>query len=83
MAWSCLAGVMRLGEPEIVRQGGRYCAAESRRQRDSMIRANVMAEVRPQLGGEEPRVRYSGFLRRGSGGPPAALGVKHFRSIAS
>ncbi len=60
------AGEMRLQEPQIVRQGGRY-GVRTQGQRPSihMVMANIETEVSPAIGGEKgPRRRSSIFSCR-------------------
>lgn len=57
---------LRLEEPEIVRQGGRYgVRLKAGGSSIHMLRANVVAEVRPELGGEESSGEILGFLLQG------------------
>ena len=57
---------MRLEEPEIVRQGGRYgVRLKAGGSSIHMLRANVVAEVRPELGGDESSGEILGFLLQG------------------
>ena len=65
---------MRLEEPEIIRQGGRY-GVRLKASGDAihMIRTNVIAEVHPQLGGDEASGEILGFLLQGFQGDPKLL----------
>ena len=57
---------MRLEEPEIVRQGGRYgVRLKAGGSSIHMLRANIVAEVRPELGGDESSGEILGFLLQG------------------
>ena len=65
---------MRLEEPEIVRQSGRYgVRLKAGGNAIHMIRTNVIAEVHPQLGGEEASGEILGFLLQGFQGDPKQL----------
>ena len=65
---------MRLEEPEIVRQGGRYgVRLKASGSAIHMIRTNVIAEVHPQLGGEDASGEILGFLLQGFQGDPKQL----------
>lgn len=65
---------MRLEEPEIVRQGGRYgVRLKASGSSIHMIRANVVTEVHPELGGEEASGEILGFLLQGFQGDPKQL----------
>ena len=67
-------GELHLEEPEIVRQGGRYCVRlKASGSSIHMIRANVITEVRPELGGEEASGEILGFLLQGFQGDPKQL----------
>ena len=65
---------MRLEEPEIVRQGGKYgVRLKASGSAIHMLRTNVIAEVHPQLGGEEASGEILGFLLQGFQGDPKEL----------
>ena len=65
---------MKLEEPEIVRQGGRYgVRLKAGGSAIHMIRTNVVAEVHPQLGGEESSGEILGFLLQGFQGDTKQL----------
>lgn len=65
---------MRLEEPEIVRQGGRYgVRLKASGSSIHMIRANVITEVHPELGGDEVSGEILGFLLQGYQGDPKQL----------
>ena len=65
---------MRLEEPEIVRQGGRYgVRLKASGNAIHMIQTNVIAEVHPQLGGEDASGEILGFLLQGFQGDPKQL----------
>ena len=65
---------MRLEEPEIIRQGGRYgVRLKASGNAIHMIRTNVIAEVHPQLGGEDATGEILGFLLQGFQGDPKQL----------
>ena len=65
---------MQLEEPEIVRQGGRYgVRLKASGSAIHMIRTNVIAEVHPQIGGEEASGEILGFLLQGFQGDPKQL----------
>lgn len=65
---------MRLEEPEIVRQGGKYgVRLKASGSAIHLIRTNVIAEVHPQLGGEEASGEILGFLLQGFQGDPKQL----------
>ena len=65
---------MKLEEPEIVRQGGRYgVRLKASGSSIHMIRANVITEVHPELGGEEASGEILGFLLQGFQGDPKQL----------
>ena len=64
----------RLEEPEIVRQGGKYgVRLKASGSAIHMLRTNVIAEVHPQLGGEEASGEILGFLLQGFQGDPKEL----------
>ena len=57
---------LRLEEPEIVRQGGRYTVRmKAGGSSIHMLRANVVTEVHPELGGDETSGEILGFLLQG------------------
>ena len=65
---------LRLEEPEIVRQGGKYgVRLKASGSAIHMLRTNVIAEVHPQLGGEEASGEILGFLLQGFQGDPKEL----------
>ena len=65
---------MRLEEPEIVRQGGKYgVRLKASGNAIHMLRTNVIAEVHPKLGGEEASGEILGFLLQGFQGDPKEL----------
>lgn len=65
---------MHLEEPEIVRQGGRFgVRLKAGGSAIHMIRTQVIAEVHPQLGGEEVSSEILGFLLQGFQGDPKQL----------
>lgn len=65
---------MQLEEPEIVRQGGRYgVRLKASGNAIHMIRTNVIAEVHPQLGGDDASGEILGFLLQGFQGDPKQL----------
>lgn len=68
------ADELHLEEPEIVRQGGRYgVRLKASGSSIHMIRANVITEVHPELGGEEASGEILGFLLQGFQGDPKQL----------
>lgn len=68
------ADELRLEEPEIVRQGGKYgVRLKASGSAIHMLRTNVIAEVHPQLGGEEASGEILGFLLQGFQGDPKEL----------
>lgn len=65
---------LRMEEPEIVRQGGKYgVRLKASGSAIHMLRTNVIAEVHPQLGGEEASGEILGFLLQGFQGDPKEL----------
>ena len=57
---------MRMEEPEIVRQGGKYgVRLKASGSSIHMLRANVITEVRPELGGDDASGEILGFLLQG------------------
>ena len=65
---------MRLEDPEIVRQGGRYgVRLKASGSSIHMIRANVVTEVHPELGGDDVSGQILGFLLQGYQGDPKQL----------
>ena len=65
---------LHLEEPEIVRQGGKYgVRLKASGSAIHMLRTNVIAEVHPQLGGEEASGEILGFLLQGFQGDPKDL----------
>ena len=65
---------LRLEEPEIVRQGGKYgVRLKASGSAIHMLRTNVIAEVHPQLGGGEVSGEILGFLLQGFQGDPKEL----------
>lgn len=65
---------LQLEEPEIVRKGGRYgvCLRASG-STIHMLRANVVAEIHPELGGEDVSGEILGFLLQGFQGDARQL----------
>lgn len=65
---------LRMEEPEIVRQGGKYgVRLKASGSAIHMLRTNVIAEVHPELGGEEASGEILGFLLQGFQGDPKEL----------
>lgn len=65
---------MQLEEPEIVRQGGRYgVRLKASGTSIHMLRANVVTEVHPELGGDDVSGEILGFLLQGYQGDPKQL----------
>lgn len=57
---------MRMEEPEIVRQGGKYgVRLKASGSSIHMLKANVITEVRPELGGDDASGEILGFLLQG------------------
>lgn len=65
---------LHLEEPEIVRRGGRYgVRLRASGSTIHMLRANVITEIHPELGGEEASGEILGFLLQGFQGDPRQL----------
>lgn len=63
------ADQLRLEEPEIVRQGGKYgVRLKASASSIHMLRANVVTEVSPELGGDDASGEILGFLLQGFNG---------------
>jgi len=63
------ADQLRLEEPEIVKQGGKYGVRLKASARSiHMLRANVVTEVSPELGGDDASGEILGFLLQGFNG---------------
>ncbi len=63
------ADQLRLEEPEIVKQGGKYgVRLKASASSIHMLRANVVTEVSPELGGDDASGEILGFLLQGFNG---------------